>query len=559
MMLECQKTSHMLGKGFRFPCPNMYPCWLLVMLVPIAVGLPLSRSFSLRAEVWDVPEEMQTLSEALQIAQPYDTVLVSPGTYDNVGSLFMDAPSVILLGEDSLRARINLGALYIRADSCVVRGLSFMNWIDFPITVGAVTGTQIRGNAFLWSMRAIDDQGLFTSIIGNYIMECWESIMVYGQGGTLIASNELINNGGGILLWAPATVKDNEIIGTTSGSDVGAPLYGGGVGAFSVGGQVLIQNNTIDENTCDTWEPLWVGKGGGIYTFECDSVIIEHNTITNNQALLGGGIYVKDSNVEIRENFIRSNVDTVFYEEDEREGLGGGFWIGNCEGVIENNTIIENNAHIDGAAFYLEGNSTPVIRNNIWASNISRGSGVYCTNLASSPIFECNNAWANGIAEFGGSCPDPTGTNGNFSADPLFCWPEGDDFYLHADSPCAPENSPAGCGLIGAFPASCGISGVDGWVANDVNGLIRSYPNPMKTSSTIILSGDHSFLKGEVRILDILGRCIRSFSATDVGSGDRTFHWDGRSSSGELATPGLYFIRAKSGDSMLTSKIMVVR
>lgn len=47
-------------------------------------------------------------------------------------------------------------------------------------------------------------------------------------------------------------------------------------------------------------------------------------------------------------------------------------------------------------------------------------------------------------------------TYGNFNADPLFCGVE--NYYLHADSPCAPGNHPDGfdCGLIGPLPVGCG-------------------------------------------------------------------------------------------------------
>ena len=43
----------------------------------------------------------------------------------------------------------------------------------------------------------------------------------------------------------------------------------------------------------------------------------------------------------------------------------------------------------------------------------------------------------------------------NVALDPLFCDGGTADLTLHADSPCAPNNSPAGCGLIGACPVGC--------------------------------------------------------------------------------------------------------
>jgi hypothetical protein len=40
---------------------------------------------------------------------------------------------------------------------------------------------------------------------------------------------------------------------------------------------------------------------------------------------------------------------------------------------------------------------------------------------------------------------------GNFHSDPLFCA----DYSLAESSPCAPANSPGGCGLIGVLDVGC--------------------------------------------------------------------------------------------------------
>jgi hypothetical protein len=65
--------------------------------------------------------------------------------------------------------------------------------------------------------------------------------------------------------------------------------------------------------------------------------------------------------------------------------------------------------------------------------------------------FACNDFYFNRVANFQG-CTDPTGQNGNISADPRFVnWNEDvEDFHLRGDSPCRAGEVP-GCGRMGAF------------------------------------------------------------------------------------------------------------
>ncbi len=68
----------------------------------------------------------------------------------------------------------------------------------------------------------------------------------------------------------------------------------------------------------------------------------------------------------------------------------------------------------------------------------------------------CNDSFGNGSNWTG--FPDPSGIDGNFSADPSFCDPDGDDYTLASNSPCLPGNHPdhVSCGTIGAFGEACG-------------------------------------------------------------------------------------------------------
>lgn len=83
---------------------------------------------------------------------------------------------------------------------------------------------------------------------------------------------------------------------------------------------------------------------------------------------------------------------------------------------------------------------------------------VFCPGGADCPetlAFRCNDVWDSKYADFYGFIYDPIGLNGNFSADPGFCGDGMGDFTLKATSPCAPDLSPPGCGLVGALPVGC--------------------------------------------------------------------------------------------------------
>lgn len=127
--------------------------------------------------------------------------------------------------------------------------------------------------------------------------------------------------------------------------------------------------------------------------------------------------------------------------------------IGNA--VIEGNTIVANGHCVLGGGIFCASNFTGRIERNIIALNTS-GYGIYCY-AGANPTFICNDVWGNAEGEYGGSCGDPTGTNGNISADPLFCDFEDGDYRLRCDSPCL---NAAGCGRIGALDAGCGPTAV---------------------------------------------------------------------------------------------------
>ena len=78
------------------------------------------------------------------------------------------------------------------------------------------------------------------------------------------------------------------------------------------------------------------------------------------------------------------------------------------------------------------------------------GAGVEYTHYTSDPIRTCNLYWGNADGAVQGS---PIQSD-DLTGDPFFCYPEGGQFTIAANSLAAPENNPCGV-LIGAYPVAC--------------------------------------------------------------------------------------------------------
>jgi flagellar hook assembly protein FlgD len=62
-----------------------------------------------------------------------------------------------------------------------------------------------------------------------------------------------------------------------------------------------------------------------------------------------------------------------------------------------------------------------------------------------------------------------------------------------------------------------------------------------------------------VRILDVDGRAIRRLEAPGHPGPTLDLAWDGRDERGRLAPPGIYFVRAASGNQQLSARLLRIR
>jgi hypothetical protein len=136
-------------------------------------------------------------------------------------------------------------------------------------------------------------------------------------------------------------------------------INGGGIYAY--GGSIDLINNKIYNNSA----PNNNGKGGGIYTNDCWNSL-DNNVIHNNTAQEGGGIYTfgvnARTNSRLKNNVIHNNTALS----------GGGIYAYDCTSILTNNTLYGNKAFINGGGIYGH-NGHALLENNIFYGNLKGG------------------------------------------------------------------------------------------------------------------------------------------------------------------------------------------
>jgi hypothetical protein len=290
---------------------------------------------------------------------------------------------------------------------------------------------------------------------------------------------------------------------------------GAAVNSPSFGADFIVRNCTFEENRAH-------GTHGGAIRAHESSPTIEFCLFVNNWAALDGGAIL--------------TID------------GGQPKIRNC-------TFYHNSSGRNGGSLAFWSDSSPDISSCIIANTEAHG-GVFCSGAY--PDFTCNDAWNNSGGNYTGGCSDPTGFEGNISANPLFCAPEANNFMLQAGSPCAPENNPE-CGLIGAFGVGCASTGVgDQDVARSLKLVIG--PNPFSAALEFRLMDPRTLYGDRVaatlEIFSPSGRRVWSTRSREIGV---PIIWDGRDESGYLVSSGVYYVRlTQDGTPMMQRTIVRV-
>jgi nitrous oxidase accessory protein len=266
------------------------------------------------AATWPVGrgERCTTLSSAIALAQPGDTIRVAPGTYREHG-LLVDRPLVLTgVGRPAIDADNQGEILTVTASGAVVRGFLFQNvGTSFVEDRAAVRLKNVEG-------AVVDDNEFDNTFFGVYAEH---------SSGVLVRGNRLQGPGGrevtagnGIHLWycKEARIEDNEIHGHRDG------IYFEFVEDSSIRGNVSTGNiryglHFMFSHGNEYVENRFAQNGAGVAVMYTQHVKMHGNVFEHNWGTSSYGLLLKDiRDSEIRHNRFVANTVGLYAEGSNR-------------------------------------------------------------------------------------------------------------------------------------------------------------------------------------------------------------------------------------------------
>jgi len=222
------------------------------------------------------------------------------------------------------------------------------------------------------------------------------------------------------------------------GTDDGAVIY---LSPGTYGEGLVIETRTVtlvgaDPGACIVTHDLLDGETTRILSIDrCPLVRISGLHFIEQLADCGNGVNASLSEVEFESCIFDSCGLTV---------IGGNLALANCTFYANCQTTCDM---IPRALVDLIGGDATIERCIVFAGV---NGGIQCTEGAQITV-ECTDCWHNPDPDSNYiGCPDPGGSLGNFSLNPLVVNAPGGDFHLQSNSPCL-VGSVIGCGRMGAL------------------------------------------------------------------------------------------------------------
>jgi hypothetical protein len=496
--------------------------------------------------VWDVPADAPTIQAGIDSASCGDTVFVACGTYYEHDIAMKSG--IVLLSEDCGKG----GAII---DAQRLGSVFYCEDLDSTTVIEGFTIS--HGYASGWP--TISGGGLYCERSALTLRRC------------SLVRNRSWDYGGGVYCFD----SDVTISFCTFEGDSSSNESGGGLAAFYSSPSV---------SDCEFSNCYASDEGGGVFLDDFSSPTLTNCMVSNcvaggnagMTAMLGSSPVLTDCSF-IGNSAIASNGGIINCRASSYPAFLRCLFAGNSPGLYghvvksQNDglpsftecTFVDNLDFSLGQVVDVRTNSSASLENCIVAFNTS-GSVVLCDGTSGVTI-ACCDVYGNTGGDWVDCIAGQEGANGNFSSDPLFCDQEGGDYTLADASPCAPANSPPGCGLIGVFDVACVYQSVDdGEETVSIPGaffLGPAVPNPFNPVTEISygIPAESGPSRVVMTVYSPLGRNVTTLVDTDQGSGTYRVTWDGTDHNGAAVASGVYFYRIAWNGKSETKRMVLLK
>ncbi len=383
--------------------------------------------------VLNVPDEYETIQEAIDFAEDGDTVLVAHGEY--VENINIDDKEIYIVGDP-----VHPGEVIIdggdQGSVITIANIEDGNFslVGFTIQNGAA---EAGGGVFI----SRSNPNLHSLIIQN-------NVATDGGGGVycttesepIIFDSVIRNNsvtdqrglgGGGIAVWISTmlTVSVCEITDNVSASS------GGGVMNWS---EITLNNVLVSQNRSEL-------TGGGFvnapeHRITLNDVIVEGNSAGD----YGGGALLASRSI--------TNMNESVFRDNSTGNGGGALWLIEVDSFACSNTLFIGNEARVGAVLHSQNSNFVWLDHSTIVGNIASDGTILYTRFHGIDLTN-SIVWANDGETFGvlddgsfrvsySAVDGIDELNGNIDEDPLFFDPDEGDYHLTEDSPCIDSGDP---------------------------------------------------------------------------------------------------------------------
>jgi len=280
-----------------------------------------------------VPDDYPTIQEAIDAANPEDTIIVSEGTYAESNIYVWKAVTLIAEGTVTVDGLYERNVFSISAPNVTIKGFTVKNsnpeYPGMGISLVGARNVVVEGNTVTNNYYGIElYYSVNNTIVNNTVTNNHEGIELFYSQNNNITGNNAENNWGAIPFHRSHnnTVAYNNVVNNSWGA---------------IGLRESHDNNILGNNVTYSWYGIWLNGSDGNniaqngitnteYSIGLDrssrNNIIQNN-VANNEHAIG---FKNSSNNVYHNNFI-NNTEQVYIEDsvnvwDNGYPSGGNYW-----------------------------------------------------------------------------------------------------------------------------------------------------------------------------------------------------------------------------------------